>query len=87
LFKKLKRRRRVVRSDRMNGGRAYFEEQARRLDESGSEPELQRGPAHSRLGGYIARDLRRPTPEETAEARENSEEYLEREPVRFPEEH
>jgi hypothetical protein len=66
-------------------GRRYFAEAARRLhidrldpDEIAELPPLdvKRGPAESKLGGRIAHNLKRLSPEETAARRESSEELL-----------
>lgn len=76
-------------------GRDYFGKLAREYRVESQDPdeltdsppptELKRGSSISRVGGRIAKDLKRLEPEETEERRELSEEFL-KQPVRhFPE--
>jgi hypothetical protein len=81
--------------NKLMDGRRYFEERERGLDiadlpadEVQDRPpaeNLETGSAVSRVGGRIAhRDLKRLSPEETAERRERSESFLTQPPKRFP---
>jgi hypothetical protein len=74
-------------------GREYFRQLAKQLRIERLDPsqithleplKLRRGAAESKLGGRITRDLRRLSPEETAEQRQKSEELLGKPERRFP---
>jgi len=80
------RKARDQRGRRQVNGRRYFAEAARRLridrldpDEIADLPPLdvKRGSAESKLGGRIAHDLKRLSPEEIAAHRKSSEELFE----------
>jgi hypothetical protein len=84
---------RVRRGSRMNDGRAYFKKLASEYHIDGLDPDaiadkplprLKRGPAESKRGGRITRDLKRVEPNEAAEHREQSEEFLKRPAHDFP---
>ncbi len=67
-------------------GREYFDEWGRRLCLTGLDPdviqhaadrtEVQHGPAESKLGGRITRDLKQLPPEDSAQRKELSEAFL-----------
>lgn len=75
-------------------GREYFREAAQKLGLAGLDPvavqrigkstTLKPGRHESRVGGRIARNLRRLTPEETADHRRRSERFLKQEAASFP---
>lgn len=75
-------------------GRAYFEDAAKELGLSGLDPvelqkgagfgDLKKGRRESRVGGWIARNLKHLTPEETAERRRRSEQFLKQPDLVFP---
>jgi hypothetical protein len=78
---------------RAMSGRAYFQKAARDLKLDGQDPvaiqDLERldsktGRRRSRVGGHIAWNLRRLTPQETRERAERSERFLKQDPVSFP---
>lgn len=75
-------------------GREYFREAAKNLGISGLDPvavqksgeseKLKPGKHESRVGGRIARNLKRLTPEETADHRRRSESFLKQPAISFP---
>jgi hypothetical protein len=76
----------------MMDGRAYFKKWARTYRLENLDPDvieerrpsgLKRGTAESKLGGRITRDLTSLSPEEVAQRRNLSEEFLKQPPVRF----
>ena len=87
------RRARPFRGRKVNG-RDYFLRAERELhienldaasvQEKSNSGGLPRGPSESRVGGRITRDLKRLSPEETAERRRRSEEFLKRPATDFP---
>jgi hypothetical protein len=91
-FLKLKSQRHLG-SQPMNG-RAYFQAAAREMGISDLDPvevqrgsggkDFKRGKKESRVGGWIARNLKHLTPEETAERRRRSEEFLKQADQVFP---
>lgn len=90
---KIIQRSRRTRIGRMMDGRAYFKKWAKEYRLENLDPDvleehrltgLKRGPAESKLGGRITRDLKHLLPEETARRRKVSEEFLKQPPVHFP---
>lgn len=77
-------------------GRAYFEDAARELGLADLDPvelqkgsgaaDLKRGRRESRVGGWIARNLRHLTPAETAERHLRSEQFLKQPDLVIPSE-
>lgn len=75
-------------------GRNYFENAAKELGLVDLDPvelqkgsgskDLKRGRRESRVGGWIARNLKHLTPEETAERRKRSEQFLKQPDLVFP---
>lgn len=84
---------RRTRLGRMIDGRAYFKKWAKAYRLENLDPDvisedrltgLKHGPAESKLGGRITRDLKRLLPEEIARRRKVSEEFLKQPPIHFP---
>lgn len=75
-------------------GREYFKEAAQKLGISGLDPvavqnsakseKLKPGNHESRVGGRITRNLKRLTPEQTADRRRRSERFLKQPAESFP---
>jgi hypothetical protein len=75
-------------------GRQYFERAARELGiadldpvavrESGKDLKLKSGKRESRAGGSIARNIKHLSPEETADRRRRSENFLKQPDAKFP---
>jgi hypothetical protein len=75
-------------------GRAYFKNAAREMGLADLDPvelqkgsgssDLKRGRRESRVGGWIARNLRHLTPAETADRRQRSEQFLKQPDLVFP---